>query len=143
MMIPGYLSAQSNAGATASATIMTDPGAVIAEDMNWGGKKDIELTVTASVQSNPHFTGNYKLLAVYNISNFAYSVTLPPATVILKRKEGLETISAKLFIDTKCDHPRDINVQALQIGALFNMVADTPPGHYSTTLPYLITVNYN
>ena len=143
MMIPGYLAAQSTAGATAYATIMTDPGATIAEDMNGRGRNDFKLWEPASRQNNPGPTVSYKILSVYTISGFAYSVTLPPPAVVLKRREGFETISAEFYISEDCDHLKDKNIQTIQIGAIFKVATDTPSGHYATTVPYPVTIHYN
>lgn len=141
VLLPGKLVAQSASNATASATIMDDPGATITQNINFG-LPGIELNSTAIGDMGNRLHGNYKMIAAYNISNYAFTVTLPPST-LLKREKGFDAISADLIMDSYCNDTPDQNSQTIIIGAVFNTITALPPGNYTSHIPFNITVNYN
>ena len=150
-----HLRAQSTARASVSATIVTPISAAKEEDLNFGS-----FAVRAqpgTIELNPfglrQTTGGVKWLengAMPNVAaltifggNEAYAVTLPSTPIVIMRKGSLQTMSVGSFTIAASQHIRNTGSLRLAIGATLYVNTVQLAGHYISTIPFPVTVNYN
>lgn len=132
---------QSSATTSASATIVSEQDLSIKENFNF--ENNIITREYPPVSLTAQGTTEYKMIASYTISDYAYAVTIPKESIIIKRIEGTESFSANLTLQPACTGQADLCSPLIIMGAIFNTSKDLPAGNYTSLAPCNITINYN
>jgi hypothetical protein len=155
-MIKANAQLTASATATVSATIISPIGTTKLEDLSFGrfstnsksGSIALEDGGTLKVSGGIKLSENKETgePAIFSITGDAgsYHISLQPEPIILKRKDGSETMKVSSFTISSSSKAKGNTItETLAIGATLNVGASQAEGRYVTNTPFAVTVHFN
>ncbi len=150
------LSAQSSAGASSTANIITPISISKSVDMNFGNiavKSSAGGTVVLNPSGTRTQTGGVTLpvtsgttsAASFTVTGegvYTYSITLPSSSLTIANGVNSMTVSA-FTSSPSSTGTLTAGSQTVKVGATLNVNAAQATGIYTSTSPFNVTVNYN